>query len=85
MSLKGKTVFQGSIIQKFMSAAEFEVFLSKYYANKGQGIGSRPTNDEDRAIFKDYKENKMRPSEISKKYACSLTRVNTAIMKAVLD
>ncbi len=85
MSTKGKVTFQGAIIQKFMTAEEFQKFIEKYYQHRGQRGGARLVNDTDRQIFADYKVNKMSINDIAKKYSCSHTRVNTAIVKAVLE
>lgn len=70
---KANPVFQSNIVQKFMSAAEFQVFLEKYYANRG-GWGTnspRVADENDKNIYADLVVNKLSMKEMMKKYSVS--------------
>lgn len=75
---------QASIIKRFYDDKTFKDFVQEYNDHKYRDTYHRLVNDRDLNILIEYKKGASQ-RELSKKYKCSITRINTSLRLAALS
>lgn len=83
------TTLSIKVIQRFMTASEFEVFMTKYMETRHSeghfGHKRKDATEEDRQIFADYKGGMITKKLMLKYGLRSVAKINAALLRAARE
>lgn len=83
--MKLPKALQTRIIERFYSGKALADFLEQYNDAKLRRTREREVTKTDLNILRDYKESKLMPNELMRKYKVSRNQLNTALRIAALS